>query len=174
MAVEHVLAVLDGDEDSGHGTFAAALEVAGSESAALTLARAVHSAWIARSLEPFLMAPFVMPEAWNAQQFAQDELARLVEFVPAEIPVQTAVLSAPVLAGVRGLIRSGCFDALIADAKLLGRWRLGRELRRHGVTAVPVRPPVDGDRADPGAGARRESPRPAAPFADPPMSWGAT
>jgi hypothetical protein len=137
----NVLAVLSDGEESMRATLGAAVELAESARARLTLVKtceqgrayvwiapfAVGSAYIAAELE----SP---DEAWRA-------LSRLVEEVPDSIPVTMHVLPPDSQTALLKLLRERHFGAFVADRDQLWLWRrVRRQLRREQLQVVLVSP----------------------------------
>lgn len=118
-------------------TFWAALELAESRRARLTLAKTCDGGrayvWVA----PFAVGGAYLPPELESPEQAARELARVVEQVPSSVPVTTIVLGADAPVSLLRLLRSGNYGAVVADRQLLGRcWRVRRQLRRDGLLTV--------------------------------------
>ncbi len=136
-----VLGILEDDERCLHATFERAVELADRERALLTLAKTTDPGWLMRWFAPAAIPSMMVPETClDFDRIAGNRLARAVEFVPAWIPVTTVVLPRNTSKGVLGLLRTGCYDGIVASSGLLGQCpRLRRGLIRAGVEIVAVR-----------------------------------
>jgi hypothetical protein len=127
----NVLAVLGDGEDSMQATCRAAIELAESANARLTLVRTCEQGrayvWIA----PFAVGAAYLPPEVESPAEAARQLARFVELVPNSIPVTTLVLSSDTEACLLKLLRERHFGAFVTDAGLLSRWRRLRRQLRH-------------------------------------------
>ena len=135
----NVLAVLGDGEESTRATFRAAVELAESTNARLTLVRTCEPGrsyvWIA----PFAVGAAYLPPEVESPDEAARKLARIVEQVPDSIPVTTLVLASDSQNCVLKLLRERHFGAVVADADLLKGWRrLRRELRREQLPTVLI------------------------------------
>jgi hypothetical protein len=136
----NVLAVLGDGEDSMRATCRAAIEIAESSNARLTLVRTCEPGrsyvWIA----PFAVgAAYLPPEVESPDQAAR-ELAQFVDLVPESIPVTTLVLTSDSQACLLKLLHERHFGVVVTDASLMHRWRrLRRELRREQLQTVLIR-----------------------------------
>jgi hypothetical protein len=112
-------------------TFRAAVALAESTNARLTLAKTCEQGrayvWIA----PFAVGAAYLPPDVESPDEAARMLARIVEQVPDSIPVTTLVLTSDSQACLMKLMHERHFGAIVAEADLLSRWRrLRRQLRR--------------------------------------------
>lgn len=129
-------------------TCRAAIELAQSSNARLTLVRTCEEGrayvWVA----PFAVGAAYLPPEVASPEEAARQLARFVEQVPDSISVTTLVLTSDSQACVLKLLRERHFGAIVAEADLFSRWRrLRRELRREQLQTVLVsaeRPLQDG------------------------------
>jgi hypothetical protein len=136
----NVLAVLGDGEESMQATCHAAIELAQSSNARLTLVRTCEPGrayvWVA----PFAVGAAYLPAEVQSPEDAARELARFVDQVPDSISVTTLVLGSDSQACVLKLLGERHFGAIVADADLLSRWRrLRRELRREQLQTVLIR-----------------------------------
>jgi hypothetical protein len=134
-----VLAVLGDGEDSMQATCTAAIDLAESTNARLTLVRTCEPGrsyvWIA----PFAVGAAYLPPEVESPEEAARQLARIVEQVPNWIPLTTMVLTSDSQTCLLKLLHEHHFGAIVADADLLSRWRrLRRELRREQLRTVLV------------------------------------
>jgi hypothetical protein len=134
-----VLAVLGDGEDSMQATCRAAIDLAESTNARLTLVRTCEPGrsyvWVA----PFAVGAAYLPPEVESPDEAARQLARIVEQVPNWIPVTTLVLTSDTQACLLKLLRERHFGAIVADAGLLSRWRrLRREVLREQLQTVLV------------------------------------
>lgn len=138
--MRNVLCVLEQSEERSWSTFATAIELAQRERARLTLVTGREPGRVCTWCAAFMVGALYVPPDGDPDQAAAQLLARAAEFVPGDIPVTTMVLSAEPKRDLRRLIRSGAYDALVADEQLLRRaWLLRGDCRRHGVTAIGSR-----------------------------------
>jgi hypothetical protein len=135
----HVLAVLGDGEESMRETLQAAVALAESEYARLTLVKTCDAGrayvWVA----PFAAGGAYLPPAVDSPDEAGRILARVAERVPQEIPVTMLVLGSDTQASLLKLLRSGCYGAVVADRNLLSSCRrLRRQLHRDQVQIIHV------------------------------------
>ncbi|MGH2881792.1 MAG: hypothetical protein ACRDPA_03655, partial [Solirubrobacteraceae bacterium] len=150
MTARHILGVLDGEDCSLWRTFDCAVALAGADHATLVLAKTTDPGRMIRWLGPVaLHSMAISPEDLDFRRLASHTLARMTEFVPAEIPVTTRVLAQNTADALIALIRHGCFDTLVAGEAIVSRRRLQSELRRLGLRAI-----VPPGTASPAPGAR--------------------
>jgi hypothetical protein len=155
-AVNHILSVLEDDEARLQQTFACAVGLADRERARLTLVKTTDPGWLMRWFAPTAIQSMMVPQCClEFEEMAGHRLAAAVEFVPAQIPVTTAVLSRNTSRGLHQLLRSGRYDVLVVSDVLLHRCpRLARELVAREIAVVSVPLATDrGLRADPLAAA---------------------
>jgi hypothetical protein len=120
-------------------TLRAAVELAESANARLTLVRTCEQGrayvWIA----PFAVGAAYLPSEIESPDEAARLLARIVEQVPDWIPVTTLVLSSDSQTCVLKLLRERHFGAIVAEADLLSRWRrLRRQLLREQLPTMLI------------------------------------
>ena len=137
-----MLAVLSDGEDSMQATLRAAVELADSSNARLTLVKTCEQGrsyvWVA----PFAVgAAYLPPEVESADE-ASRVLARLVEEVPDSIPVTMLVLpSCDAQGALLKLFDQRHFGAFVADKTQLWHWRrVARRLRREQLQTILVSP----------------------------------
>jgi hypothetical protein len=97
------------------------------------------------------MAAALPPSYYAFDEIAGATLAQAAEFVPASIPLTTVLIGRPTARGLRGLVLTERYDAIVATESLLSHCpRLGRDLERLEVLIVPVRmsEPVRADHLD--------------------------
>jgi hypothetical protein len=134
-----VLAVLGDGEESMRATCSAAIDLAESANARLTLVRTCEPGrayvWIA----PFAVGAAYLPPEVESPDEAARQLARIVEQVPNWIPVTSLVLTSDSQACVLKLLHEHHFGAIVADADVLSRWRrLRREVQREHLQTVLI------------------------------------
>ncbi len=140
MSMCNVLGVLGDNEDQMWETFNATVALAETERSRLTLAKTCDDGRAYVWVTPFAFGGVWVPPPLESPVEASRVLARVVEFVPACIPVTTLVLAADAQTSLVKLVRAGHFNALVADADLLSHCRkLRRELDRQGIQGVPVK-----------------------------------
>jgi hypothetical protein len=140
MSMCNVLGVLGDNEDQMWETFNATVALAEAEHSRLTLAKTCDDARAYVWVTPFAFGGAYVPPPLESPADAGRILARVVEFVPAWIPVTTLVLGADTQSSLLKLLRKGHFNALVADADLLTHCRrVRRELRRQEIQGVPVK-----------------------------------
>jgi hypothetical protein len=141
MSLHDILGVLDdGDEAVVWATFDQAVALAGDEHARLTLVKTIDPGRLMRWFAPAaLQAMGIALPDLDFETIAGHTLARVVEFVPAGIPVTTRLLGLPTGRALIDLIGGGRHDAFVAtDVLLAHNTRLVRELRRRHIRTVPV------------------------------------
>jgi hypothetical protein len=134
-----VLAVLGDGEESMQATCRAAIELAESSNARLTLVRTCEPGrayvWVA----PFAAGGAYLPPEVESPEEAARQLASFVELVPSSIPVTTLVVSSDPQKCLLKLLRERHFGAVVVDASLLSRWRrLRRQLRLEQLQMVLI------------------------------------
>jgi hypothetical protein len=134
-----VLAILGDGEDSMQATCRAAIDLAESTNARLTVVRTCEQGrayvWIA----PFAVGAAYLPPEVESPEEAARQLARFVDQVPNSIPVTTLVLTSDTQTCLLKLLGERHFGAIVADASLLSRWRrLRREVEREHLQTVLV------------------------------------
>jgi hypothetical protein len=140
MSMCNVLGVLGDNEDQMWETFNATIALAEAECSRLTLAKTCDDGRAYVWVTPFALGGVFVPPAIESPAEASRVLARVVEFVPACIPVTTLVLAADTQSALVKLVRNGHFNALVADDDLLSHCRkLRRELDRQGIKGVPIK-----------------------------------
>lgn len=150
MSMCNVIGVLGDNEDQMWETFNAAVALAESEHARLTLAKTCDDGRAYVWVTPFAFGGVYVPPPLDSPADASRALARVVESVPDCIPVTTLVLGTDTQRSLVQLLHGGQYGALVADADLIKHARkLRRELRRNEIRCVPVT--LDG--ADLSAGA---------------------
>jgi hypothetical protein len=135
-----VLAVLGDGEESMQATFRAAVELAESTNARLTLAKTCEQGrayvWIA----PFAVGAAYLPPEIESPDEAARLLAQVVEQVPDSMSVTTLVLTSDSQACLLKLLRERHFGAIVAEADLLSRWRrLRRQVRSEQLQIVLIK-----------------------------------
>lgn len=139
MCMRDVLAVLEDRDDRWRSTLAAAVELAAREGARLTLAKTCQANHMYLWCAAFAVCGACAPVDSDPTVAAAHVLARATEFVPAEIPVTTMVLSSHTKRELRRLTGSGAYDALVAGEHLLGRTsRLRMDCERNGIAMFSV------------------------------------
>ncbi|HEX3616644.1 MAG TPA: hypothetical protein VHU61_08905 [Solirubrobacteraceae bacterium] len=136
----NVLAVLGDGEEAMQATCRAAIELAESSNARLTLVRTCEPGrsyvWIA----PFAVGAAYLPPEVESPDEAARQLACFAEQVPSSIPVTTMVLTSDSQACLLKLLHERHFGAIVAEAALLSRWRrLRRQLRDAQLQMVLIR-----------------------------------
>jgi len=140
MCMRNVLALLEHDEERRWSTFQVAVDWAEQEHARLTLVTGVDRPQAYTWCAGFGAGGIYLPPENDPDEIAR-RLARAAEFVPADIPVTTMLLSADAERDLKRLIRSGTFDALVADAhRLRHSRRLRRECGLNDVAIIGVHP----------------------------------
>lgn len=143
MSARHVLGVLEDDGPSLWRTFDCAVALADRELARLTLAKTTDPGVLLRWFGGAAMQSVALSsDELDFPRIASHTLARVVEFVPAGIPVTTVVLGTNTTRALLAVIERGCFDTLVAGETLLTRRRLRCALGRIEIrTVVPAGPP---------------------------------
>lgn len=135
--MRNVLCVLEQPEERFWSTFATAIDLAERERARLTLVTGREPGRVYTWCAAFMVGALYVPPDGDPDQAAAQLLARVAEFVPGDIPVTTMVLSQEPKRDLRRLIRSGAYDALVADEHLLRRaWLLRGDSRKHEITTI--------------------------------------
>ena len=120
-------------------TFAAAVELAETANARLTLVKTCDQGrayvWVA----PFAVGAAYLPPELESPDDAARLLARLAEQVPGSIPLTTLVLTCDSQALILKLLHERHFGAVVAEKDQLARWRrVRRELQREQVQTVLI------------------------------------
>ena len=137
MCMRNVLCLLEQPEERFWSTFDTAVELAEREHARLTLVTSAEPGRVYTWCGAFMVGALYLPPDGDSEQTAARLLARVAELVPADIPVTTMVLSKEPRRDLRRLIRSGAYDALVSDERLLRRARLLRgDCQKHEVSLV--------------------------------------
>jgi len=147
MSAHQILGVLEDGESRMWAAFWRALELAETEQARLTLAKTTDPGWLMRWFGPAaLQSAALQPGDPEGLTMASYALARVVEFVPPEIPVTTVLLGHSTAASLLRLIRSGSFDLVVLTPQLAHDRRLRRELPKLGIgTALTSQPHTQPD-----------------------------
>jgi hypothetical protein len=138
--MNHVLGVLDDDEQLLERTFECAVGLADRERARLTLVKTTDPGWLMRWFAPAAIQSMMVPETFlEFERIACNRLARAAEFVPTCVPVTTVVLPRNTTKGLRQLLAKGCYDVLVASVPLLHHCpKLTRELARQEIEVISV------------------------------------
>jgi hypothetical protein len=136
-----VLAVLSDGEESMRATLRAAVELAESANARLTLVKTCEQGrayvWVA----PFAVGAVYLPPELESPDQACQVLSRLVAEVPNAIPVTMLVLPSDSQTSLLKLLRERHFGAVVADRDQIAHWgRVRRQLRREQLEVVLVCP----------------------------------
>jgi hypothetical protein len=141
MSMRNVLGVLEDQKDRLWSTFEAAVELADTERARLTLVKTYEPPRCYMWCGPFAVGGLCVPPDCEPEVDAGRLLARAAEFVPMEIPVTTMLLGLETQRELRRLVQSGAYDAVVASEPLLRRSRrLRRECRRDCIQTFAVAP----------------------------------
>jgi len=148
MSIQHVLGVLEDDDRRLWAAFGRALELAEAEHARLTLAKTTDPGRLMRWFAPAALQSASLAiedfEGWRAADYA---LARVLEFVPAEIPVTTVLLGHNTAGSLLALVRRSSFDCLVMSDRLGQCRRLRRALLTLEVkTVLTSHPQTNPDR----------------------------
>ena len=139
MCMRNVLGVLEDGGDRLWSTFEAAVDLADRERARLTLVKTWTPVQYFSWCGPFAVGGLYVPPETEPSVAAERLLARAAEFVPADIPVTTMLLSMETERDLRRLICGGAYDAVVADERFLRHARrLRRERGRDGVETRAV------------------------------------
>jgi hypothetical protein len=140
--LRRVLAVLESGTD-GRRALVTATDIARRHDASITLAKTCDPGKITRWIGPcFSEAPSVHDAHCLLVNDAGHELARVAEFMPADINFDTVLLPPSTAIGLVELIRARTYDALVAGESFLGHNRaLRREAKRRLVTVISVPDP---------------------------------
>ncbi len=135
----HVLAVVGDGEESVRATLEAAVALAQSEHARLTLVKTCDAGrayvWVA----PFAAGGAYLPATVESPDEAGRILGRVAEAVPHDLPVTLLVLGSDTQASLLELLRSGCYGAVVADRALLSSCRrLRRQMHRDQVQIIHI------------------------------------
>lgn len=138
----NVLAVLGDAEESMWAAFHAAVELAHTANARLTLVKTCEPGrayvWVA----PFAVGSAYTPPELESPEDAARKLCCVADQVPDSMPVTTLVLTQDTQASLLKLLEQGHFGAVVADRELLSRCRrLRRLLERQRVYTVIVEVP---------------------------------
>jgi hypothetical protein len=155
VSAQHVLGVLEDDEQRLWATLEQAITVAETEYARLTLAKTTDPGWLMRWFAPAaLNAMCVSSEELDFRTAASHKLARAAEFVPGCVPVTTVVLGESTTQGLVELVARGLYDVVVmSDAMHAHSRRLRCALTQQGIRTVlvPSRPPADPRSGDAGS-----------------------
>ncbi len=155
MSAQHVLGVLEDDEQRLWATLAQAITVAEAEYARLTLAKTTDPGWLMRWFAPAaLNAMCVSSEELDFRTAASHKLARAAEFVPGCVPVTTVLLGESTTSCLVELVARGLHDVVVmSDAMHAHSRRLRCVLKQQGIRTVlvPSRPPADAHSGDTGS-----------------------
>jgi len=138
MGAHHVLGVLEDDDRRLWAAFSRAVELAEAERARLTLAKTTDPGRLMRWFAPgaALAAMSLSIEdlqGWRAADYA---LARVLEFVPPEIPVTTVLLGHDTAGSLLALLRRSPFDCVVLTDRLANCRGLRRTLPKLEVRTV--------------------------------------
>lgn len=157
MSAQHVVGVLEDDEERLWATLPEAIALADAERARLTLAKTTDPGLLLRWFGPAaLNAMCLSSDLLDFRMSASHKLARAAEFVPAWVPVTTLLLGENTTSALTELLTGGLYDVVVATDSLLARSRRLRcELKRLEIRTVCVparpasRPGVPAGEADP-------------------------
>jgi hypothetical protein len=140
-----VLAVLSDGEESMQATLRAAVELAESANARLTLVKTCEQGrayvWVA----PFAVGAAYLPPELESPDQACRVLSRLVAAVPNSIPVTMLVLPSDSQTSLLKLLHEHHYGAVVADKDQLAHWgRVRRRLRHEQLQVVLVSPAQNG------------------------------
>jgi len=134
-----VLAVLGDGEESVRGTLQAAIALADSEHARLTLVKTCAPGRAYTWVAPFAAGGAYLPPEIDSPEEAARMLASYAEQVPNSIPLTMLVLGSDTQASILKLLRSGSYGAVVAERGLLSHCRrLRRQLHRDEVQIIHI------------------------------------
>jgi len=132
-----VLAVLEDTETQVWTTFDAAVDLAATENARLTLAKTSAEGATYMWLCPFAFSGVYLPPSIDQEVDGERLLTKVVELVPAWLPVTTVRLGRDNQESLRGLIRRNRFGAVVAGPKVFKQYpRFARDVRRARILTV--------------------------------------
>ncbi len=118
-------------------TLQAAVTLADSERSRLTLVKTCAAGRAYSWVAPFAAGGAYLPPEMDSPEEAGRILSSLAEQVPNSIPLTMLVLGSDTQASILQLLRSGCYDAVVAERDLLSHCRrLRRQLHRDEVQIV--------------------------------------
>ena len=140
----NVLAVLSDGQASMHATLSAAVELAESANARLTLVKTCENGrayvWVA----PFAVGAAYLPPELESPDEACHVLSQLVSEVPDSIPVTMCVLTSDSQNSLLKILHERHFGAVVVDKDQLAHWgRVRRQLRREQLPVVLISPAMD-------------------------------
>ncbi len=120
-------------------TLQAAIALADSEHSRLTLVKTCAAGRAYTWVAPFAAGGAYLPPEIESPEEAGRILSSLAEQVPDSIPLTMLVLGSDTQASILQLLRSGCYDAVVAERGLLSHCRrLRRQLHRDQVQIIHI------------------------------------
>jgi hypothetical protein len=140
MAVVEVLGVLEDSDRQMWSVAARAVEIARATGARLTLAKTTDPGRLMRWFAPSasLQSCSLSSSCDNVEGFREAgyALARVTEFVPADLRITKVLLGGDTVGSLLHLLRRGAFDVVVLNDRLARGRRLRRALPRLDVTTV--------------------------------------